>query len=254
MRRKLYALLCGATCHSLFLLGVGSMAYGLFWGLSRSILPIGGEAGRLCNILLVLQFPLLHSLFLTQRGTHTLSRIHPAPIRRDLATTSFAILASLQLIATFVLWTPGAIAWTATSPLLWWILTALFIFAWILLQKAIIDADASVQSGLLGWWAVFRNKPPTYGPCPTTGLFRVCRQPIYLAFLLILLTGPVWTPDRLMLTLVWGAYCLIGPRFKEARFTRRYGDGFIRYQQHVPYFFPRLLGRSPDSAQAPSKT
>ena len=239
MKRTLYALLCGVICHSLFLLGVGSMAYALFWGLSRPIAPIGGDLGRVCNILLVLQFPLLHSLFPTQRGTRALSRIHPSSLGRDLATTSFATLASLQLIATFILWTPGEVVWTATTPLLWWTLALLFMLSWMLLQKAICDADASVQSGFLGWWAVLRNRSPKYGPCPTMGLFRICRQPIYLAFLLILLTGPVWTPDRIMLTLVWGAYCVIGPRFKEERFVQRYGDRFVRYRQQVPYFFPR---------------
>ena len=71
---------------------------------------------------------------------------------------------------------------------LFWILTAFYAASWLLLTKAILDAGITLQTGSLGWWAVFRNVRPTYPGMPTRGLFRLCRQPIYLAF-----TCTVWT-------------------------------------------------------------
>ena len=53
-------------------------------------------------------------------------------------------------------------------------------------------------------------------------------------------TSPVSTPDRLALAVLWTAYCIAGPRFKERRYERRYGDAFRRYQADVPYMAPRL--------------
>jgi protein-S-isoprenylcysteine O-methyltransferase Ste14 len=75
---------------------------------------------------------------------------------------------------------------------------------------------------------------------PTRGLFRIIRQPIYVAFALTLWTVPVWTPDQLVLAVSYTAYCLLAPRTKERRFAARYGDRFRRYQATVPYALPRL--------------
>lgn len=72
------------------------------------------------------------------------------------------------------------------------------------------------------------------------GLFRVIRQPIYIAFALTLWTVPVWTPDQLFLALVLTAYCLLAPIFKERRLAARYGERFAEYQKKVPYAVPRF--------------
>ena len=70
--------------------------------------------------------------------------------------------------------------------------------------------------------------------------FAACRQPIYLGFALTLWTGPVWTPDRLVLALPWTLYCLVGPLWKERRFAALHGDRFDAYRQRVPYIVPRF--------------
>ena len=95
-----------------------------------------------------------------------------------------------------------------------------------------------MQVGSLGWWAVARGVAPVYPPMPRTGLFRLCRQPIYVAFALTLWTVPLWTPDQLVVASVLTLYCLIGPLFKEARFRRLFGARFIAYQASVPYWLP----------------
>jgi 2-polyprenyl-6-hydroxyphenyl methylase/3-demethylubiquinone-9 3-methyltransferase len=73
---------------------------------------------------------------------------------------------------------------------------------------------------------------------PTRGLFRVCRQPIYVSFAITLWTVPVWTPDQFVLAAVLSAYCLAGPLLKEARFTRLFGQEFVSYRARHPYWFP----------------
>ena len=73
---------------------------------------------------------------------------------------------------------------------------------------------------------------------PTTGLFRIVRQPIYVAFALTLWTVPTWTPDQLAVALVLTTYCLVGPLLKERRFKRRFGQIFVAYANCVPYWLP----------------
>ena len=91
------------------------------------------------------------------------------------------------------------------------------------------------------WDGCRRCKNPTHFPdMPTTGLFRVIRHPIYVAFALTTWTVPVWTPDQLGLALGLTLYCLMAPRLKERRLARRYGARFVAYKQRVPYAIPAL--------------
>jgi uncharacterized membrane protein len=119
----------------------------------------------------------------------------------------------------------------------------------LLLMKASFDAGVEVQSGALGWMSLLGRIRPRFPDMPTAGLFRVIRQPIYVAFALTLWTVPVWTPDQLVLAVGLTAYCLLAPRLKERRFSARYGERFARYRASVPYMIPsgRDFRRSPDA-------
>ena len=75
---------------------------------------------------------------------------------------------------------------------------------------------------------------------PTHGLFARCRQPIYLGFALVLLTAPCWSLDWLLLAAGWCGYCAIGPRLKEARWERLFGEQFRSYRATVPFLLPRF--------------
>ncbi|MCV7178180.1 methyltransferase family protein [Mycolicibacterium sphagni] len=147
------------------------------------------------------------------------------------------------MFALFALWSPsGTIWWQAHGPALV-VLDVLYACAWLLLGKAMYDAGLSVQIGTLGWIALLRGRRPVYPSMPTTGLFRLVRQPIYVAFTLTVWTVPTWTPDQLVVALIFTAYCLVGPLFKEARFRRVFGAVFIAYARSVPYWLP-LPGRA----------
>jgi protein-S-isoprenylcysteine O-methyltransferase Ste14 len=92
----------------------------------------------------------------------------------------------------------------------------------------------------IGDGALLRGRSVQYGETATGGLFARCRQPIHPGIAMILWTTPCWSLDGLSLACAWSAYCVIGPRFKEARFLRRYGARFAAYQRSVPYLFPRV--------------
>ena len=108
-----------------------------------------------------------------------------------------------------------------------------------MLTKASFDAGAEVQSGALGWMSLLGRIRPVFPDMPTLGLFRLIRQPIYVAFALTLWMVPVWTPDQLVLAVCYTAYCLLAPRLKERRFAVRYGELFQLYRTRVPYVVPR---------------
>lgn len=235
------ALLWGGLCHAAFGLAVGAMIVAMAFGMSRSLGPFEGWAAVLANAALIAQFPLGHSLLLTRRGQRLLARLAPAH-GGTLATTTYALIASLQLLALFAFWSPSGVIWWAAEG---WALTgmlALYAVPWLMLAKASLDAGAEVQSGFLGWSSLLRGVRPLFPDMPQGGLFRVVRQPIYVSFALTLWLVPVWTPDQLALAVSYTLYCLFAPRLKERRFAALYGDRFAAYRARVPYWLPRLKG------------
>lgn len=237
-RRVVVAILYGSSCHIAFAVAVGAMMVVLFSGMTKGLGRVPAPWAGWVDAGLLLQFPMLHSALLTRRGSGILPRLAPCGLGRPLATTTYALIASLQTGMLFLAWTPSRhVLWQAEGSVRT-ALALLYAGAWLLLLKAIADAGIALQTGFLGWWAAARGKAPVYPPVPTKGLFRLCRQPIYVAFALTLWTVPTVTSDGLALTAVLTAYCVLGPRLKEARFARRFGAAFDRYRARVPYWLP----------------
>ncbi|MDJ0993295.1 MAG: isoprenylcysteine carboxylmethyltransferase family protein [Dinoroseobacter sp.] len=242
------ALVYAAACHGIFALAGLAMLVGLFTGMQTGFGQLTGWTAWVVNILLLAQFPLGHSFFLSNRGRSILCKLAPYGTGKILATTTYATIASLQLLALFTLWSPsGVILWQASGPTLW-LLCVAYAVSWVLLTKASFDAGPTVQAGSLGWMALLRNRAPVYPDMPEKGLFRVVRQPIYVSFALVLWCVPVWTPDQLLIATSYTAYCILAPRLKERRFERFYGDRFRAYRARVPYWLPRLTKRRPYDA------
>ncbi|WP_299784960.1 isoprenylcysteine carboxylmethyltransferase family protein [uncultured Marivita sp.] len=247
------ALVMGTICHMIFAIAVLSMMTAMFFGMSESFGTVPWPWAALANAVLILQFPLLHSFLLSKPGMQIVARLIPGPHGGTLSTTTYAIIASLQLAALFLLWTPSGIIWYRADG---WALVAIcvaYAATWLLLIKASFDAGAEVQSGALGWMSLLGKIKPVFPDMPTRGLFRHIRQPIYVAFALTLWAVPVWTPDQLALAVSYTAYCLLAPRLKERRFEQRYGAAFDRYRDRVPYVLPKLTSKERKNGANPAE-
>jgi len=247
-RRIALAFAYGVVCHLVFALAVAAMILAMFFGMSESFGRVPTPWSYLANLFLVLQFPIVHSLLLSDRGRTALRWLAPSDVAGTLGTTTFAIVASVQLLLLFAFWTPSGVVWWRAEGTAFYLICMAYAVSWLLLIKASYDAGAEVQSGALGWMSLVQDKTPAFPDMPTGGLFRLIRQPIYVSFALTLWTVPVWTPDQLALATVLTAYCLLAPRLKERRFEQRYGARFQRYRDAVPYAFPNLR-RLPDHDQ-----
>ena len=87
----------GIICHFIFLLAVISMMTAMFFGMSQSLGGVPPPWNIAANLALILQFPLAHSILLTKSGQIILSKLAPSGYGATLATTTFAIIASVQL-------------------------------------------------------------------------------------------------------------------------------------------------------------
>lgn len=238
--RKAAALTMAVLCVGAFAFAVGSMAWALATGMQSGLGTLTGWRAPAADALLVLQFPLVHSYLLSHRGRPALQRLSPVGHGKALAVSTFALVASFQLLLTFWAWTPSHVVWHEPRGAFGAVQWFLFGASWLFLNRALYDAGLGVQTGSAGWWALLRGKPVNYGTLPTRGLFSACRQPIYLGFALVLWTSPEWTPDWLVLSVGWSAYCILGPRLKEARWERFFGEKFLAYRERTPYMIPRF--------------
>jgi protein-S-isoprenylcysteine O-methyltransferase Ste14 len=207
--------------------------------MSRSLGTLPTPYSWIANAALLAQFPLVHSALLTGRGRRLLTRLAARGTGPTLATTTFATIAGLQVLALFALWSPSGTVWWRGHGAASTVLVVLYATSWLLLGKSMMDAGLALQTGSLGWIALLRRRQPVYPAMPQTGLFRLTRQPIYVSFALTLWTVPTWTPDQLVIAVVFTAYCVFAPLFKEARYRRIYGPAFDEYAQGVPYWLPR---------------
>ncbi len=241
MRNKLIAYGLGILCHLSFGAAIVLMAYMLATGLTHGIFPLGGNQGRVFNIFLILQFPIIHSFFLTKTGSKILMLPFPKEIAKDLLTTSYALVASIQLLIVFLFWTPNSIVWFAPSSLIvvpWFMIYGL---SWLLLIKSLSEAGLAMHTGWLGWHSVTNGKKIIYPNLPREGLHGQCRHPIYLSFLLIILTAPVWSFDHFLLASIWVLYCILGPKLKERRTHQRLGDRYLEIKESIPYMIPKHI-------------
>lgn len=240
--RILFALAIGALCHAIFALAVLTMSISLWTGMQAGMGNLPWPWAALANLALVLQFPVLHSLLLNTRAGSILGRLAPRDWGKRLWTTFYTIVAALQLLALFTLWTPSGVIWWQAEGAMLWVMAALHLCAWLFLMKSNLDAGVELQSGALGWMSLLQNRAPRWPGMPTTGLFTVIRQPIYLGFTLVLWTVPVWTPDQLAVAGILTLYNLLAPhRLKERRYLARFGARFGDYRASVPYMLPKTL-------------
>ncbi len=236
--QRALALSYGAVCHVIFVASVGLMIFHMFFGMQYAQGSLTAPWSWIANAFLLLQFPLGHSVLLSARGRNALQHFAPRAFAAHLSTTTYVIIASIQIFLLFNAWSFSGIVWWQSSGAVFAVLIALYAASWLMLGLAILNAGITLQSGFLGWWAVFRNTKPVFPGMPTRGLFRVMRQPIYVAFACTVWTVPNWTPDQLVIAITLTTYCVIGPLFKEARFRKFYGQAFIDYQKRYPYWLP----------------
>ena len=149
--RIAFALFMGLLCHATFAAAVLSMIVMMFFGLSESFGTVPWPMAALANAALIVQFPLAHSVLLSGPGGRLLTRLIPGPHGKTLATTTYAIIASAQLLALFVLWTPSGIVWWRAEGAVFWAVVVAYGASWLILLKTSFDAGAEVQSGALGW-------------------------------------------------------------------------------------------------------
>ena len=243
MQKKLACLAYALVTHSLYLVSIVVMILSIGAGMRHGVVHLSGPSAWMYNAILVLQFPLLHSYFLSAKGRKLLGGLIPGQLGRDLSTTTYVLVSSIQLLLTFFFWAPSGAVWWHPGGGLAIVMWAIYGLSWLSLGCAIMQGGCGVQLGYLGWLAVIRGQRPIYPSFSQSGMYCIIRHPIYLSFFIALLSAPIWTPDRILLAAVWCPYTLLAPILKERRYLEFYGKVFSHYRASTPYMLPQVVHR-----------
>jgi protein-S-isoprenylcysteine O-methyltransferase Ste14 len=203
------------------------------------------------DILLALQFAILHSLLLLPAARSAISKLMPGQFHGIL----FCATTCLCLWMIFLFW--------RGSPIVIWDVTGLaktavrlgYYGSWFALFGTLRLTGFGYQTGWTQWLYWYRRQPLPRRTFEERGPFRLMRHPTYATFLGLIWFTPRMTVDHAVLTAIWTAYVFVGSYLKDRRLTFYLGDTYREYASRVPgypgiFFGPLAKWRfeSPDES------
>jgi protein-S-isoprenylcysteine O-methyltransferase Ste14 len=210
----------------------------------RSGVPADDSPWLLTDLLLSVQFAVVHSLVLHPGVKRHITRFIPAAFYGCL----FCVTTCLCLAMIFIGWHGSRQAiWDLSGPPAA-IVRCGFYASWTALFYSLYISGLGHQTGLTPWWYWLRRQPQPRRKFAARGAYRWLRHPIYLSFLGLIWWTPRMTWDHAVLTVVWTIYVFVGSYLKDERLAYYLGDEYRQYQAQVvgyPFVFWGPLARRP---------
>ncbi len=194
------------------------------------------------DLVLALQFAVLHSALLYPRVRQAMTRWIAAPFYG----LFFCATTCAGLLILFKLWQPSTTVWWQLTGGARRLIDLGWFGSWAGLIYSLSLNGFGYQTGWTPWWRWVRRQPPLSRPFQPRGAYYVLRHPVYLCFLGLVWFTPLMTPDRALLTAVWTAYVFVGSCLKDQRLAYYVGEDYLNYQARVagyPGMFFGPLGK-----------
>ncbi|PIK14864.1 hypothetical protein [Halobacteriovorax sp. JY17] len=188
------------------------------------------------NTTLLCFFSIPHSLLLNSNIKRKLLSYIPG----KLYSTIYSLHSCIAIILLDEFWTSIGTNLIISTGLSSTIILVFYTLSWLFMFWTMSSIGLFKQSGIEEWWKAVRKKR-LKGALVQHGPYKICRHPIYVAFLGMIWFTPNMSEDRLYLSLFWSAYIFIGATFKEMRLSK--SNVYREYSKKVPAFplFPKKL-------------
>jgi len=150
----------------------------------------------------------------------------------------FVLFSSLILAAMAWQWRPlPDVVWSVEGPLAA-LLLALSFVGWGIVLFSTFLIDHFHLFGLRQTWCYFSRRPLPEPPFKEVALYRVCRHPLMLGFVIAFWFTPTMTVGHLLFAAVSTAYILVGIRIEERTLAAMHGEEYLAYKRRVRMLLP----------------
>lgn len=183
---------------------------------------------------LIALFGVSHSVMARPAFKEQLTKvIHPAAER-----STFVLVASLSLCLMFWLWRPLTRVIWSFDGLLGTIIFTISMIGWVIVLYSTFLIDHFDLFGMRQVWLHFCSIEYSASPFVVRGLYKFCRHPLMLGFLIAFWFTPNMTYGHLLFAVAMSAYIFIGIWHEERDLEKHLGDDYLQYRQRTTMLFP----------------
>ncbi len=199
-----------------------------------------GEVGPLLpslaiNTLLLGLFAVQHSVMARPVFKAWITKLISPAIER----TSYVMLSSLLLFTLYGFWQPmPGVIWNVEYSIGRTVLIAIFWLGWLTVLLSTFMINHFDLFGLRQVYLNFRGRDYSHLDFRIIGLYKLCRHPIMLGFIIAFWATPTMTAGHLLFAIATTGYVFIALQFEERDLVTFFGDVYRSYQEKVPMLFP----------------
>ena len=188
------------------------------------------------NVLLLGIFAVQHTIMARRGFKEWWTRICPVPMERS----TFVLITSLLLILMVVEWRPlPEVIWNVGNEAVRGVIWVAFAAGWGIVLLSTFLIDHFDLFGLKQSVLFARGKEYEQPHFQERLLYRVCRHPLMLGFLIAFWAAPTMTQGHLLFAVVTTVYILIAIQIEEHGLIAAHGDSYADYRRRVSMLMPR---------------
>lgn len=189
----------------------------------------------LINSLLLGLFAVQHSVMARPGFKARWTQIIPKTIERS----TYVLATNICLILLFAFWVPlRAVVWDFSGTALASVMWALFALGWLIVLVSTFLINHFDLFGTRQTFYPFVNKEAPPITFMKKGLYKFCRHPIMLGFIVAFFAAPVMTAGHLFFAVMATGYIFIALIFEERDLANAHGEHYREYQRTTPRICP----------------